>query len=31
FQADQPHLYRTHTDEATLLLTVTYGQEGTPP
>ena len=29
FSADQPHLYRTHTDEATLLLTVTYGQKGT--
>ena len=29
FPADQPHLYRTQAAEATLLLTVTYGLEGT--
>ncbi|HAY15647.1 MAG TPA: XRE family transcriptional regulator [Halomonas sp.] len=29
FPADQPHLYRTQAAEATLLLTITYGLEGT--
>ena len=28
FRADKPHLYRTQDQEATMLLTVTYGEQG---
>lgn len=31
FSADQPHLYRTDTAEATLIMTITYGLEGKTP
>ncbi|MCL7930074.1 helix-turn-helix domain-containing protein [Halomonas llamarensis] len=31
FPADQPHIYRTHSDKATMLLTVTYGEQGDTP
>tara|TARA_R110002012_G_scaffold9138_3_gene41902 strand:- start:4936 stop:5466 length:531 start_codon:yes stop_codon:yes gene_type:complete len=28
FPADQPHLYRTQATEATLMMTITYGEQG---
>lgn len=31
FPADQPHLYRTHAAEATLMMTITYGAKGETP
>lgn len=31
FPADQPHLYRTQATEATLILTITYGETGDTP
>lgn len=31
FPADQPHLYRTHAADATLMMTITYGAEGQTP
>ncbi|AVI62628.1 helix-turn-helix domain-containing protein [Halomonas sp. GFAJ-1] len=31
FPADEPHLYRTHDGEATMLLTVTYGTQRNTP
>ncbi|MDN7133130.1 XRE family transcriptional regulator [Halomonas sp. MC140] len=31
FSADQPHLYRTQAVEATLIMTITYGEKGNTP
>lgn len=31
FPADQPHLYRTQAAEATLIMTITYGEQGKTP
>lgn len=31
FPADQPHLYRTQAAEATLIMTITYGEKGDTP
>lgn len=31
FPADQPHLYRTQVAEATLIMTITYGEQGKTP
>ncbi|HDZ48507.1 hypothetical protein LCGC14_0036560 [marine sediment metagenome] len=31
FSADQPHLYRTQAAEATLIMTITYGEQGKTP